>query len=179
MTSQQRSLSVKRNAFGSSGSTANQLPSSLTKLCDRMLTNATKNERSFAAQGAFGSEQPSRIKSPVNVTVLERFAPEVTEFENIDEFKEYLAENEEDMNKLSTVKLNRQFKITGYRITKLQGKISLRKITNTTPSAQAPMERSEHNACNPALMERVNEVNDNVLELMEKFDYFLQLLTQN
>jgi len=79
-----------------------------------MLTNAAKNE------------QPSRVKSPanqrfvgqspVNVTVLERFAPEVTEFENIDEFKEYLAENEEDMNKLSTVKLNRQFKINGYRI---------------------------------------------------------------
>ena len=73
---------------------------------------------------------PSLINdhSPKSITILERFSPAVINFGSIDEFKSYLDENEEEMNKLSTVKLNRLYHIDGYRITKLQGKISLRKI---------------------------------------------------
>ena len=76
------------------------------------------------------SSLPSLINdhSPKSITILERFSPAVINFGSIDEFKTHLNENEEEMKKLSTVKLNRLYHIDGYRITKLQGKISLRKI---------------------------------------------------
>ena len=67
----------------------------------------------------------SEDESPT-ITVLEKYSPEVIHFDTKEEFTDYLAENAEEMNKLTTRKLNKAYSISGYRITKLKGVISLK-----------------------------------------------------
>jgi len=65
-------------------------------------------------------------EEPPQITVLEKFSPEVIHFDTKEEFTDHLAENAEEMNKMTTRKLNKAFRINGYRITKLKGVISLK-----------------------------------------------------
>ena len=67
----------------------------------------------------FKKEQP-KIKT------IEKFSPDVMEFENKEEFAEYLEKHLEELEKETTQKLNKMFSIKGYRITKIRGEISLR-----------------------------------------------------
>ena len=96
------------------------------------------------------------------ITVLEPFSPEIITFDSIDEFKEYLAENEKSMNELSTIKLNKQYKIEGYKITKLKGVISLKKIKYIEQDNE--------------LDYRVSEIEDALLTLSNKVDTIVSLL---
>ncbi len=63
--------------------------------------------------------------------VIEKYSPDVIEFDTKEEFAEYLAEHEEEMNKTTTRKLNTQYKINGYTITKIKNVIGLRKTQAT------------------------------------------------
>ena len=66
--------------------------------------------------------------------VIEKYSPDVIEFDTKEEFAEYLAEHEEEMNKTTTRKLNTQYKINGYTITKIKNVIGLRKTPNVEPT---------------------------------------------
>ena len=63
-------------------------------------------------------------KESIEIKVLEKYSPEVIEFDSKEEFIEYLADNLEEMNKMTTQKLNKTYKIQGYRITKLKNKVT-------------------------------------------------------
>ena len=60
------------------------------------------------------------------IKVIERYSPDVINFETKEDFIEYLDKHREEHNQLSTCKLNKLCKIKGYHITKLNGEISLR-----------------------------------------------------
>ena len=60
------------------------------------------------------------------IKVIERYSPDVTNFESKEDFIEYLDKNREELTQLSTCKLNKLCKIKGYHITKINGEISLR-----------------------------------------------------
>ncbi|KAA6402168.1 MAG: hypothetical protein EZS28_002306 [Streblomastix strix] len=83
----------------------------------------------------FDNRAGSRTRTPLKLSVeiipeiqiMEKFNPDPIVFENVTEFKQYLALNKAEMEKMSTLKLNMQFKIKGgYRIIRLKGQISLR-----------------------------------------------------
>ena len=57
-----------------------------------------------------------------DLSVIEPFTPEVVEFDDVQEFREYLADHEEEMNQMTTQKLNKAYKINGYYITKIKSK---------------------------------------------------------
>ena len=67
----------------------------------------------------FKKEQPQ-------IKTIEKFSPDVIEFESKEEFAEYLDKHREKLEKETTQKLNKMFSINGYRITKIKGEISLR-----------------------------------------------------
>ena len=62
------------------------------------------------------------------IKILEKFSPDVIEFQTKDEFRAYLAEHVDEMNALTTQRLNKMYKITDYHITKLDGEISLKRL---------------------------------------------------
>lgn len=68
---------------------------------------------------------------PINLKIIEKFSPTIISFETPEEFKEYLSENIEELKNWTTQKLNTQYHINGYRITKIKSEISLRKVNGT------------------------------------------------
>ena len=62
------------------------------------------------------------------VKILEPFSPEVIECETTDDFNEVFNANPEVYSAMTTQKLNKIFKIPGYRITKIKGVVCLRSI---------------------------------------------------
>jgi hypothetical protein len=62
----------------------------------------------------------TEAKTPlILLRVLEKYEPEKKNFETKEEFQLYLSEHLDEMNLMTTQKLNRTFIITGCRITKL------------------------------------------------------------
>lgn len=59
------------------------------------------------------------------ITVKEKFEPEPVIFDSKEEFAEHVEDKREELNKLTTYKLNKMYQIDGYRITKIKGEISL------------------------------------------------------
>ena len=60
-------------------------------------------------------------KELIDIKIIEPFnPPEVIHFDSIDEFKEYLTDNKDEMELMTTQKLNKTYKIDGYTITKLK-----------------------------------------------------------
>ena len=78
----------------------------------------------------FKKEQPQ-------IKTIEKFSPDVMEFENKEEFAEYLDKHREELDKETTQKLNKMFSIKGYRITKIKGEISLRADSKSKSRPQA------------------------------------------
>ena len=65
------------------------------------------------------------------IKIIEKYSPDIINFETKEDFIEYLDQHREELNKLSTCKLNKLCKIKGYHITKLKGEISLRSTQTT------------------------------------------------
>jgi peptidoglycan hydrolase CwlO-like protein len=63
----------------------------------------------------------------MNLQVIEPIEKPLKTFSTIDEFNLYYVKNKEEMDKCTTHKLNRQFHIDGYHITKIKGVLSLKK----------------------------------------------------
>lgn len=55
---------------------------------------------------------------PISIDIIEPYSPDVISFDSKEEFIEYLTENIDEMNKMTTQKLNKTYKIDGYTITK-------------------------------------------------------------
>ena len=60
------------------------------------------------------------------IKVLEPVKNVIKEFDTPDEFNMYYMKNKDEIDKLTTHKLNKMFKIDGYRITRIQGTLMLR-----------------------------------------------------
>jgi hypothetical protein len=64
-------------------------------------------------------------KPTPSLPIKERYEPSIEDFDSVEDFKAYLAEHRDELEKLTTYKLNKRFFIKNYKISKLNGKISL------------------------------------------------------
>jgi hypothetical protein len=113
---------------------------------------------------------PLRQVETVQIKVLQKYNPDPIEFDSIIEFQRYLSDHEAEMNAMTTQKLNQTFKITDedrhYRITKLKGKISLRRL-NTV------MEHVDD--CRIDELERkIEQLEQSLIELQERFEELIR-----
>ena len=81
----------------------------------------------------FKKEQPQ-------IKTIEKFQPDVMEFESKEEFAEYLDKHREELEKETTQKFNKMFSINGYRITKIKGEFSLRAHSSKSKPKAEPQE---------------------------------------
>ena len=75
-------------------------------------------------------------KEAPKIKTIEKFEPDVIKFSNKEEFAEYLEKERENLNEISTCKLNKMFSITGYHITRIRGEIALKKSKDSTNDEQ-------------------------------------------
>ena len=101
------------------------------------------------------------------IKVIEKFSPNITSFESKEEFIEYLSDHKDEMDKLTTQKLNKMFNIKGYRITKLNGEISLRSVTKEIESNNVT---PENNSRLFELKSEYDEVKRDIIEMKKEID---------
>ena len=101
-------------------------------------------------------------KPLVKLNLLEKYSPEMIIFETPKEFEQYLTEHKDELDAMTTIKLNRTYLIRGYRITKLKGVISLRKLG------------SFDNDLNPV----ESPLHDRVVELEEKVEASTRIIEE-
>ena len=63
----------------------------------------------------------------MDLKVIEPIKNYIKEFKTIDEFNLWYSKNKEEVDALTTHKLNKMYKIDGYRITKIKGVLMLKK----------------------------------------------------
>ena len=103
----------------------------------------------------------------MNVKILEEFKPEVKVFERKEDFVKYLGVNINDLKGLSTYKLNKMFKVNGYRVTKIKGEIGLA-TNHYVPKSDGGKKKKEE------------EVDEEAIKLLnEKVDYIFEILRDN
>ncbi len=69
-----------------------------------------------------------KLKKELNIKVIEPFTSDIIEFDNIEQFNDYINRDLEKYTSLTTQKLNKMFHVPGYRITKINKEIGLRKV---------------------------------------------------
>ena len=63
----------------------------------------------------------------MNIKIIEPITHPTKEFNNADEFNIWYSKNKDSVNSFTTHKLNKMYKIAGYRITKIKGELMLKK----------------------------------------------------
>ena len=98
--------------------------------------------------------------------ILEPFRAEVIEFDDKNDFIKYVNEDMETYKSLTTQKLNKMFHIPGYRITKLQGDISLKAVGG---KEDADAEKKMRSEIMEEVMEKVrSEIEEKVKDIVEE-----------
>lgn len=64
----------------------------------------------------------------MEVKILEPITNYIKEFQTPDEFNLWYTKNKAEVDSLTTCKLNKMYKIKGYRITKIKGSLCLKKF---------------------------------------------------
>ena len=102
------------------------------------------------------------------IKIIEPIRIGLNHFKTTDEFSIYYAKHKNEMNEMTTQKLNKQFKIDGYRITKIgtrddngkrqQGNICLKKIKPNNESIDFTTEIAKINERIDALTKTINSI---------------------
>ena len=64
----------------------------------------------------------------MDVKVVEPIQSPMKEFNNVDEFNLFYHNHKDEMMETTTHRLNKMYKINGYRITKIRGELCLKKV---------------------------------------------------
>ena len=62
----------------------------------------------------------------MDLKIIEPIKNHLKEFKTVDEFNLYYSKNKEEIDSMTTHKLNKMYFINGYRITKIKGKLCLK-----------------------------------------------------
>ena len=65
----------------------------------------------------------------MDLKIIEPIKNYLKEFKTVDEFNLWYSKNKDEIDSLTTHKLNKMYHIEGYRITKIKGKLCLKKDT--------------------------------------------------
>lgn len=110
---------------------------------------------------------------PERIPIIEPITESVT-FDSTDDFNNYYNEHKEEMEALSTCKLNKKYKIIvddkPYKITKIKGVLSLRTIPQSRVSLV-----DKHND----LENRINDVEYKLNELIQKINDIINYVNAN
>ena len=69
-------------------------------------------------------QEPLKFSNVEPLEVIEPYRPQIIQFESIDDFNSYYSKHQNEFNE-TTQKLNKKYKIPGYKLTSLKGKLKI------------------------------------------------------
>lgn len=110
------------------------------------------------------------------IKVLEPVKNVIKEFDTPDEFNMYYMKNKDEIDKLTTHKLNKMFKIDGYRITRIQGTLMLR----TDYAAKKRINQSvAHDSLVDELKARIDELQSEYDEIKDRMNQLIEIVNKH
>ena len=94
-------------------------------------------------------------------------------FNNVDEFNKFFNDHQEEFERTTTCKLNKKYEVPGYRITKINGEVSLKNIPESRQTAMDKIEKHNNRLATiestvNTLIQRFNEVIGKVNDCMKE-----------
>lgn len=94
----------------------------------------------------------------MDVKIIEPITHYIKEFDTPNDFDSWYKSHQEELDKLTTHKLNKMYHINGYRITRIKGVLSLKKAPRkSTPKDDIITDNSENE---PRFIAIENEISD-------------------
>lgn len=126
---------------------------------------------------------PKRFKYIEPIKITEPYNPEVITFENTDEFTTYYREHEEEFKDVPTYRLNRKYKIPGYRIRRSKVKVA-DNTENTPPTTEIELIKDYYgevkgNGTNAELESRIETVERQLKEVFAEILNIQKYLSEN
>ena len=91
----------------------------------------------------------------------------IKEFESPEEFNVFYAKNKEEIDSQTTHKLNKQYHIKGYVITKIKGELCLKKPWMKKNNNQSSIEMSSQMGSLECRVKRLEETVNKIIDLIQ------------
>ena len=104
----------------------------------------------------------------MTLKVIEPIRDYLKVFSSPDEFNIWYTKNKDEVDALTTNKLNKLYKINGYRITKIKGVLMLEKSTDSNQSASSPL-----------IPENLQELQDEIKNIKSTVNKIIDYLNGN
>lgn len=117
----------------------------------------------------------------MEVKVIEPIKQYIKEFHSPEEFNVWYMKNKDEVDQTTTHKLNKMYKIDGYRITKIQGTLMLKK-ERVKKSITSDIDEKQNLELNPELHELKTEVQtlkEAYSEIMNKVNQLIELVNKH
>lgn len=105
-----------------------------------------------------------------DIKIFKNLSDEVIKFDTTEEFDRYYHKNKDTVDKMPTRGLNTKFKISGYRIGRLRGKITLFPIKNKNAGLVETLDESSDQ---PSISEKLNILNGRLKNVEALLDELL------
>lgn len=119
------------------------------------------------------------VDSNMDVKVIEPITHYIKEFDSPNDFDSWYKSHQEEMDKLTTHKLNKMYHINGYRVTRIKGVLSLKKAPKATKPKEDDSETEQRFI---AIENEISDMSDDIknikLALQSIQDYFKQLIPE-
>ena len=107
----------------------------------------------------------------MDLEIIEPIQNYKKEFKTVDEFNLYYSKNKDDIDSLTTHKLNKMYHIDGYRITKIKGKLCLKKWIDKDKDKNE--KNSTTNKCD------ISELKNEIKQLKVVINKIIEYINQN
>ena len=103
----------------------------------------------------------------MDLKIIEPIKNHLKEFKTVDEFNLYYSKNKEEIDSMTTHKLNKMYFINGYRITKIKGKLCLKNHVEkeNDESCELNKMKKEINQLKEVINEIIKYINQNSTEV--------------
>lgn len=108
----------------------------------------------------------------MDVKVVEPIQSPMKEFNSVDEFNLFYHNHKDEMMATTTHRLNKMYKINGYRITKIRGELCLKKVREAVKQKSEESSVVDENVDDPTDVEtrlqRLEEVVNEIIDALNK-----------
>ena len=107
----------------------------------------------------------------MTIKIIEPIRDYLKVFNSPDEFNIWFTKNKDEIESLTTHKLNKLYKINGYRITKIKGILMLKKCNETL--------NTDNSASSPLVPENLQELQDEIKNIKSTVNHIIEYLNGN
>ena len=108
----------------------------------------------------------------MDLKIIEPIKNYLKEFKTVDEFNLWYSKNKDEVDKLTTHKLNKMYKIDGYRITKIKGILMLKKDTKTKSKEMDKVIKDE-------IRDEINEIRNEINEIRDAVNKIISFIQES